>query len=60
MADIQRELFISDIKRIKEALNKTNSEYLKRDYTKALKRKYRELRQYDKYHKSGVEYADRC
>lgn len=50
MTDTQREQFVSDINRIKSALESTNSEYLKRDYRKALKRKYRELKQYDRLH----------
>ena len=31
-----------EIKRVKAALEKTNSEYLKRDYSKYLKKLYRE------------------
>lgn len=58
MADTRREQFVSDITRIKSALESTNSEYLKRDYRKALKRKYRELKQYDRLHQ-GVNNADR-
>lgn len=48
--DIQRNKFLADIERIKSVLATTNSVYLKRDYQKALKRKYRELKAYDRYH----------
>ena len=48
----QRDAFIADIARIKSAIKATDSIYLKRDYQKALKRKYRELKQYDNFHKS--------
>lgn len=47
--DTQRDKFVADINRIKEAIKATDSPYLKRDYQKALKRKYRELKQYDRY-----------
>lgn len=50
MTDTERDKFVSDIERIKKALQNTDSEYLKRDYRKALKRKYRELKYYDKMH----------
>jgi len=50
MADTQRDAFIADINRIKTAIKNTDSAYLKRDYTKALKRKYRELKLYDRLH----------
>lgn len=48
--DTQREQFLLDIERIKQAIQITESPYLKRDYQKALKRKYRELKQYDRLH----------
>lgn len=51
MSNTQRDNFIADIDRIKGAIKNTNSVYLKRDYQKALKRKYRELKQYDRFHK---------
>lgn len=35
---------ITEIERVKAALAKTNSEYLKRDYNKYLKKLYRKLR----------------
>lgn len=47
--DKQREKHIKEMQRLKEALIKTKSEYLKRDYTKALKRMEKDLKEYDKY-----------
>ena len=35
-----------EINRVKTALEKTNSEYLKRDYTKYLKKLYRERKKF--------------
>ena len=51
--DIMRNKHIAEMQRLKTAIDKTNSEYLKRDYKKALKRMQRELRDYDRY-KGGV------
>ena len=48
-----REKHVAEIERIKTAINKTDSKYLKIDYVKALKRMKRELRDYDRY-KGGV------
>lgn len=48
---IQRQKFVEDIDRIQRAINATESPYLRRDYQKALKRKYRLLRQFDADHK---------
>ena len=53
MENSQRDKFVADIERIKKALSITTSEYLKRDYQKALKRKYRELKQYDRLQKQS-------
>lgn len=50
MGNSQRDKFVAEINRIKLAIQNTNSPYLKRDYQKALKRKYRELKQYDRFH----------
>lgn len=44
-----RQKFLDDIHRMEKAIQSTNSPYLKRDYQKAIKRKYQELRMYDKY-----------
>ena len=51
--DIMRNKHIAEMQRLKTAIDKTKSEYLKRDYKKALKRMQRELRDYDRY-KGGV------
>ena len=47
--DKMRKNRVAEIERLKAAIAKTNSEYLKRDYGKALKRMQRELRDYDRY-----------
>lgn len=44
-----RERHVAEIKRLEQALEKTNSIYLRRDYEKALKRLNRELREYDSF-----------
>lgn len=48
-----RKKHIAEMERLKTAIEKTDSEYLKRDYEKALKRMQKELREYDRY-KGGV------
>ena len=48
-----KEKHIAEIERLKKKKKKTDSEYLKRDYGKDLKRMQRELRDYDRY-KGGV------
>lgn len=40
---------INDIKRMKDALLRTSSSKLKNDYTKAIKRKTREVKEYCGY-----------
>ena len=47
--DKAREKHLAEMKRIKEAINKTKSPMLKRDYSKALNRMRQELYQYDLY-----------
>ena len=47
--DKMREKHVAEIERLKTAMEKTDSEYLKRDYEKALKRMQKELKEYDKY-----------
>ena len=47
--DKMRKNRVAEIERLKAEIAKTNSEYLKRDYGKALKRMQRELRDYDRY-----------
>ena len=45
----KRDEFVAEMKRIEEAINKTNSPYLKKDYKKALIRMRKELAEYDNY-----------
>ena len=47
--DKMREKHVAEMERLKTAMGKTDSEYLKRDYEKALKRMQKELKEYDKY-----------
>ena len=51
--DKMRKNRVAESERRKTAMEKTDSEYLKRDYGKALKRMQRELKEYDRY-KGGV------
>lgn len=51
--DIQRKQFIEKINWYKSAIAKTESPYLRRDYNKAIKRMYRELKCYDKLRHSA-------
>ena len=44
-----RDEHIAEIRRLKCAIQKTRSPYLKRDYQKALNRKKKELLVYDRY-----------
>lgn len=44
-----RKKHIQEMKRLEDAISKTDSKYLKADYEKALKRMQRELREYDRY-----------
>lgn len=52
--DKMRQAHVDEINRIKRALEKTTSEYLKRDYTKALRRLTMELREYDSFKKESA------
>lgn len=45
---------VEEINRMKEALKKTNSEHLRIDYSKSIKRKQKELREYCYYR--GFDY----
>ena len=47
-----RQKHLQEIKELKEAKDKTKSPYAKRDFEKALKRKKRELMEYDKWRKN--------
>lgn len=51
MSDKQREIFVQEMERIEEALTRTTSEKLRRDYTKALHDMKRELFDYDRFHR---------
>jgi len=51
--DIQRKQFIEKINWYKSAIANTESPYLRRDYNKAIKRMYRELKCYDKLRHSA-------
>ena len=45
---------IAEINRLKEAREKTKSEYLRRDYTKAIRRMQNELKEYRRYKQECV------
>lgn len=47
-----REKHIQEIKDLQEAIKRTKSPYAKRDFEKALKRKKRELGEYDRWRKN--------
>lgn len=48
---MNREETVAEIIRVQDALDKTTSPRLKRDYGKHLKKLYQNLRYYDKHHK---------
>lgn len=49
--DKMREKHLCEMQRLSESIQKTKSEHLKTDYTKAYRRMYRELKEYDEWHK---------
>lgn len=51
--DKMRQKHVDEISRLKDAIARTDSEYLKNDYGKALRRMEKELKEYDRY-KGGV------
>ena len=51
--DKQRELVENEIKRMQEAIKKSNSKKLKTDYTKAIMRMKKQLKIYDNYRKQA-------
>lgn len=51
--DKMRQKHVDEMERLKCAIRKTDSEYLKKDYRKALKRMQKELVEYDRY-RGGV------
>ena len=57
--DKMREKHIAEMERLKNAIDKTKSEYLKRDYKKALKRMSAELKEYDRYKRSDAEWQSK-
>lgn len=48
MTNAEKE-YVAETNRLRKAIKKTNSEYLKADYSKALKRMKRELREYRRF-----------
>lgn len=53
MTNAEKE-YVAEMNRLREAIKKTNSEYLKADYSKALKRMKRELKEYRRF-RSGEQ-----
>lgn len=53
MENTQKEIFVNEIKRLQNALYRTRSPYLKRDYQKAIKRKQRALREFERYQREA-------
>lgn len=49
--DKQREKFVAELNRLKEAVNITKSAYQKKDYLKAIRRMEIELKEYDAFQK---------
>lgn len=49
--DKARERHVSEMRRLKQAIDKTDSPYLKRDYGKRYKKMAAELREYDRLRK---------
>lgn len=52
--DKMRAKHIAEMDRLRDAIQRTDSEYLKRDYVKAIKRMKRELAEYDRYRNQGT------
>lgn len=48
----KRDEHIAEIENLKRAIKKTKSPYAKRDFEKAIKRKQRELWEYDRWHRN--------
>ena len=49
MADKMRERHVKEMRRLQDAISRTTSKYLVRDYVRALKRMARDLEEYDRY-----------
>lgn len=58
--DKARQDHIDEMRRLQDAINKTSSPMLKRDYGKRLKHMIRELKAYDKRRASGNRHGERC
>ena len=58
MVDKMRERHVKDMERLQQAIKKTTSKHLIRDYVKALKRMARDLEEYDR-HKAKLKGARR-
>ena len=52
----QRQKFIEEMNRLKQAIAKTTSKYLKKDYTKQLKQMQKDLAEYDYWHSKVLWY----
>lgn len=50
--DKARERHVAEMRRLKDAIDKTKSAAARRDYTKAYKRMQRELAEYDRFRKA--------
>ena len=48
--DKMRDAFVAEMDRLRDAISRTKSEHLRREYGKALKRMERDLRDYDRFH----------
>lgn len=53
--DKQRAVFVAEINRLRKAYDKTKSNYLRRDYGKAISRMEKELAEYDAYKRQSRE-----
>lgn len=51
--DAQRSKYVAEIVRMSDAVMRTKSPTLKRDYVKAIRRMERELAEYDRYKKDA-------
>lgn len=49
--DRMRQAHVNEMNRLREAINKTSSNYLRRDYGKKLSRMEKELKEYDEWHR---------
>lgn len=47
--DPAREKFVADMEVLRDAISRTRSPYLRKDYEKALRRMERDLKEYDRF-----------